>query len=159
MKPEVIELLREEASKNMELMEVCKILAARRRSRGYISVTGLKQAIKDSVRHKTTPDTFKCPMNRYQWILEVFATLGFGKLTYSKRGKVKALTQLTVSPREIGSIVLVKKEQVSVSGSVNVEGRRSMGITVNVRGVSVRINAPTDKMSIVSDIIRKLEAC
>lgn len=94
----VIISLRDEAKKNQVFNALCHMFVLRKRTRGRLTVTRLKQAM--------DAEGFTFTRKDYESTLRFLGSLGLGQLSLSPRGKVKALNNLKFRLQSIGNHAL-----------------------------------------------------
>lgn len=94
----VIVSLRAEAKQNPVFNALCHMFVLRKRTRGRLTVTRLKQAM--------DAEGFTFTRKDYESALRFMGGLGLGQLSLSPRGKVKALNSLKIRLQSIGNAAL-----------------------------------------------------
>lgn len=98
----VVAKLQAEAKANPVFNALCHAFALRKRTRGRLTVTRLKQAM--------DAEGFTFNRKDYEKVLKFLGDLGLGTLSISPRGKIKALNNMKYRVQNIGEIGLSQKK-------------------------------------------------
>lgn len=94
----LVSRLKQALGESRALDATLHMFAARERARADVTIGSLAQRMKR--------EGFNFNTNEYDQVLRFLAELGFGTLEYDKRGKVKALREISVSLQSIGRVAL-----------------------------------------------------
>lgn len=107
----MVQQLRDEAKRNQAFKDVCHMLAIRKRTRGRLTVTRLKQAMEE--------EGFNYSRSQYENILSFLGKLGLGVLSTSKRGKAKSLSNIKIKVQSIGAAALGQSPTLNLKREIN----------------------------------------
>ncbi len=141
-KTNAIERLREEAKKNSAANAVFHIFALRQRTRGIITIHSLTQKMKK--------EGFEYGRQEYVNLLKLLAELGFGKLE-EKRGRIKALRDITVTLQSLGEAVLNKNSSTRGFNKRN-KFTALPGLKTNLAPKPMPVEAAPTEVSVTFDI-------
>ncbi len=95
---QVIETLKSEASTNPAFNAVCHVFALRERARHQVTVQAL--------HYRMLKEGFNYPKPKYEEIIKILGSLGFGQVKYNKRAEVIGLYEVKSTLQSIGKAAL-----------------------------------------------------
>lgn len=101
---EMIEMLKQEATKNEAFKAVCLMWALRERARSQVTVTALSARMKK--------EGFNFSKTRYKDILKFLASTGLGRLDSSPSGDIRSLKEIRVSLQSLGKSVCTGSKEL-----------------------------------------------
>lgn len=102
---QIVDSLRAEASRNPAFNAVAHVFALRERTRGQVTVKALAWTMKK--------EGFTFPIEAYENIIRVLASLRLGTLDTTTKGKVRGLKNVTVTLQSIGLAAVSRSASLS----------------------------------------------
>lgn len=115
--------LREEVKRNAVFKDIMHMLTLRKRTRGRLTVTRLKQAMEE--------EGFNYSRKQYESVLGFMGKLGLGTLSTSKRGKITALNGIKLRLQSIA--------EASLNVHSNLKTRQEQARYENLKPENARI--------------------